>query len=156
MTGTWEWFREMDRMRREMDRLFDGVGFGPAWRPFQRYSFLPGSAARSYPLVKVSEDADAVYVQALAPGMNPESLQIQAVRNQLTISGEKAPSAGQEVRPEAYHRSERAAGRFIRSFTLPAEVEQEKAEAEYKNGLLRIKLPKAETAKPRQITVKVA
>jgi hypothetical protein len=47
MTGTWEWFREMERMRREMDRLVDGVGFGPAWRPFQRYSFLPGSAARS-------------------------------------------------------------------------------------------------------------
>jgi HSP20 family protein len=88
--------------------------------------------------------------------MNPESLQIQAVRNQLTISGEKEPSAGKEVRPEAYHRSERAAGSFVRSFTLPAEVEQEKAEAEYKNGLLRIRLPKAETAKPRQITVKVA
>jgi HSP20 family protein len=77
------------------------------------------------------------------------------VQNRLTISGEKSRIAG-EVRPEAFHRSERASGKFVRTVDLPVEVNDGAIEAEYKNGLLVVTIPKAEKAKPKQINVKVA
>jgi HSP20 family protein len=103
--------------------------------------------------MNVSEDADSVYADALAPGLDPDSLNISVMDNQLTVSGEK-PGLGDGVKAEAYHRNERAAGRFVRTATLPAAVDQDKTTADYKNGLFSIVLPKAEKAKPKQITVK--
>jgi HSP20 family protein len=73
----------------------------------------------------------------------------------LTITGEKPRVAG-EVKPEAFHRDERAAGKFVRSFELPTEVETGKVKAEYKTGLLLMTMPKSETAKAKQINVQVA
>ena len=77
------------------------------------------------------------------------------LRNQLTISGEKPAESG-EVKAENFHRSERASGRFVRTFTLPTEVDDKKVSAEYRSGILTITLPKAEAAKPKKITVSVA
>ncbi len=144
-------FREFDVLRREIERAFDSARRGGTWRQ----SFLPGREPRGYPLVNMWEDTDNVYVEALAPGLNPESLELSVVRNQLTIAGEKVTTNG-SIAPEKYHRTERAGGKFIRTFTLPAEVEDEKVQAEYKSGLLRVSLPKAEVAKPRQIAVSVS
>jgi HSP20 family protein len=76
------------------------------------------------------------------------------MRNRLTLSGEKTRVA--EVKQEAFHRSERSSGKFVRTFDLPVEVDDERIHAEYKNGLLIITLPKAEKAKPRQVNVKVS
>jgi HSP20 family protein len=118
-------------------------------------SFLPGRSARAYPLLNVSEDGDHYYIEALAPGLNAESLKVSVVEDQLTIEGEKA-SPGQNVKSEAWHRNERSTGRFIRTLTLPNQVQQEKVSATYHNGLLNITLPKTEAAKPRQIAVTVA
>jgi HSP20 family protein len=73
----------------------------------------------------------------------------------LTLSGEK-PRAPGEIKPEAFHREERAAGKFVRSIELPVDVDETKVKAEYKNGLLLINLPKSEKAKPKQISVQVA
>jgi HSP20 family molecular chaperone IbpA len=100
----------------------------------------------------VSEDADALYVTALAPGLDPGAIQLTVQDNRLTIAGEKQRVAA-EIQPEAFHRSERAAGTFVRTVTLPIDVEYEQVQAEYKNGLLVITLPKAEQAKPQQIAV---
>ena len=76
------------------------------------------------------------------------------MRNRLTLSGEKTRIQG-DVKPEAFHRSERSSGKFVRTFDLPVEVDEGKIQAEYKNGLLVITLPKPEKAKPRQVNVKV-
>lgn len=137
-------------LRREIDRAFEAFrGNGGT-----RNLFLPGRSPRSYPLVNIAEDADHVYAEALAPGLDPDKIEITVVGNQLTITGEKTPPA--DVKPESYHRNERAAGRFVRTFTLPTEVKSESVEASYKAGVLTISLPKAEAAKPRKIAVAVA
>ena len=153
MMRSWDPFRELNALRREVERAFDDVG---TWRrPFSRYSFLPGLGARSYPLVNVGEDKDNVYVEALAPGLKADSLEISVQQGRLHIAGEK-PAITPEVKAEAYHRNERNAGRFVRTMTLPAEVDADKVKAQYKNGLLLVTLPKAEEAKPKQISVEVA
>src|SRR5262249_1450912 len=123
--------------------------------PFSRFSFLPGRAARAYPLINVSEDNDHYYLEALAPGLKTQNLKVSVVGDQLTIEGEKENPA-RELKSEAWHRNEGSAGRFIRSLSLPGEVEPEKVNANYRNGLLEIVLPKAAASKPRQIAVNVA
>jgi len=146
----WNPWQEMERVRREIDRAFEQVG-GRNGRTFPT-AFLPGRAARAYPLVNVSEDADALYVTALAPGLDPTTIQLTVQDNRLTMAGEKQRLAA-EIQPEAFHRSERAAGKFVRTVTLPSDVEHEQVRADYKNGLLVVTLPKAEKAKPKQIPV---
>jgi HSP20 family protein len=91
----------------------------------------------------------------MAPGIDPQSLNITVVHNTLTISGEKK-GAPDEIKPEAFHREERARGKFVRTITLPVEIDDGKVGAEYKNGLLLITLPKSERAKPKQINVQVS
>jgi HSP20 family protein len=136
-----------------VNRAFEDFGFRT--EPFSRSAFLPGRAARRYPLINLHEDRDQVYVEALAPGVDPASLQLTVVRNTLTITGEKRRVSG-EVKPEAFHRSERATGKFVRSIELPVEVDENTVKADYKNGLLVVTLPKAEKARPKQINVQVA
>jgi HSP20 family protein len=153
----WNPWQEMERVRRELDHTLEQVGWrngGRSGRTFPT-AFLPGRAARAYPLVNVSEDADALYVTALAPGLDPTAIQLTVQDNRLTIAGEKQRVAA-EIQPEAFHRSERAAGKFVRTVTLPMDVEHEQVRADYKNGLLVVALPKAEQAKPKQIAVSVA
>ncbi len=149
---SWDPFREVEALRREVERAFEDFG---SWRwPFSWVSFLPGTAARRYPLLNLNEDEDNVYVEALAPGVDPESLDVSIVGDQLRIAGEKPPIKP-EIKAEAFHRNERSAGRFVRTTTLPVAVDADKVSAEYKNGLLLLTLPKAEEAKPKQIAVKV-
>lgn len=148
----WDPFSGLESWRRELERTV-----GNAWperRPRAwRVAFLPGRGARQYPLVNLSEDEGNVYVEALAPGVDPKSLELSVVQGSLTIKGEKPGLA--QVAAEAYHRNERAAGRFLRTIELPAEVEAGKVRADYRNGLLLITLPKAEAARPRQVPITV-
>ncbi len=149
----WDPFREIEALRREIDRAF--AEFGLESEPFFRSAFLPGRLGRGYPLVNIYEDKENFYVEAMAPGIKPESLNLTVVHNTLTISGEKAGLAN-GVKREDFHREERAAGKFVRTVTLPAEIDDAKVRAEYKNGILLVTLPKAEKAKPKQIEVKVS
>lgn len=151
LARTWNPFRELEELRRELDRVFEDFAQG---EPVLRVSFLPGLGARSYPLLNLSEDTDNLYAEALAPGVDPKSLNVTVLRNILRIEGEK-PGLSPEIKPEAFHRNERSAGRFVRSIKLPVEVDSEKVVADYQNGLLLITMPKAEEAKPKQITVNV-
>ncbi len=154
--GAWslDFISEMERMRREMDRFLDEFGTSGWTFPFSRTSFLPGRAARGYPLLNVGEDSENIYIDALAPGLDPKTLGISVTQNQLVISGEKSALLS-SIGSEAVHRSERSAGQFSRSISLPWEVASEKVKATYQDGILKIILPKAEAAKPRQISVSV-
>jgi len=148
----WNPFADMENLRREVDRAFED--FGVARTPASRVAFLPGRGPRRYPLINLLEDKESLYIEALTPGVDPQTLNVSVMRNRLTLSGEKIRIPA-DVKPEAFHRSERASGKFVRTFDLPVEVDEEKIRAEYKNGLLIITLPKAEKAKPRQVSVKV-
>jgi HSP20 family protein len=151
--ATWDPFDRVDLLRREIDRAFDRLG--PQFAPAFRAAFLPGRGAREYPLVNIYQQQDALIVEALAPGADPESLNVSVTGNTMTITGEKR-RVKTDVAPEAFHREERAAGKFIRTIELPVDIDDGKVKAEYKNGLLLITLPKAQKAKPRQIDVQVA
>ena len=150
----WNPWREMDAFRREVERAFDSFDHGRT-HPLFGGPLLAEQFARSYPYINLSEDKDHVYIEALAPGVDPKSLEIGIVRDTVRIAGEKQ-AIKMEVKPEAYHRNERQAGKFIRTITLPVEVDGDKVTADYANGVLVIKLAKAEAAKPKQIAVKVA
>jgi HSP20 family protein len=143
-------FRELERMRRDMDRQFGETRGGTSSRPF-RVAFLPGRAARQYPWVNIYQDGDDFRVVALAPGVDPNGVEVTAVRNMLTIQGEKVGL--RDLAPERVHRSERAAGRFMRTVELPDDVDPDKVTAQYRNGLLVITAPRAEHARPRRVTV---
>jgi HSP20 family protein len=145
-------WNNMEALRREIDRVFTQGGSRQG--PFQT-AFLPGRAARRYPLINVHENQDTLYVEALAPGVEPESLELAMMERTLTISGEKR-RLPEDIKPDAFHRSEREAGRFRRSIELPAEVDTNEVKADYRNGLLLVTLPKSARAKPKQITVQVA
>ncbi len=149
-----DFLEEMDRMRREIDRILGDDRLSTWTFPFSRISFLPGRAARAYPLMNISEDKDNIYLDALAPGIEPSTLKVSVIKNQLTISGEKKPLP-ETVKDESIHRSERSAGQFARSLSLTVDVNNDRVQANYINGMLRIILPKAEAAKPKQIPVNV-
>ena len=133
---------ELERMRNETARLFDQS----RGRTFQE------TAAGVFPLVNVTEDKDNYFVRAELPGLKAEELNIAVAGNNLTISGErKIPSEGDTVN---YHRREREAGIFNRIIALPRDVEVDNVEAGLVDGVLTVTIPKAEEAKPKQITVK--
>ena len=143
-------FNELDALRREIDHVFTNK-----WPGFlgRGSLFLPGRSARSYPLINLFGDKDKYMVEAFAPGLDLDSLEVTVNRNVLTISGEKKPLP--DVKPEAYHRCERSTGKFVRSYQLDGEVDDKKVKAEYKNGILTVTLPKSEAAKPKNIAVSV-
>lgn len=152
MVTTWNPSNVMEALRRDVERAF-GNG-GGANEPFSRVAFLPGRAARRYPMINLSEDRDYVYVEALAPGVEVESLSLAVIRNVLSIAGEKRRTPD-TIPPEAFHRNERAAGKFVRTVDLPVAVDAEQVTAAYQHGLLLVTLAKAAAAKSTQITVTV-
>lgn len=134
-------FEELERMRRQLDELSGGFERRP-------YRVL---GAGVFPLINLTEDKDNYYVRAELPGLKANEIGISVTANNLSISGErKIASEGENVR---YHRREREAGTFSRVVGLPGEVDADKVEANHVNGILTVVIPKAEAAKPKQITV---
>jgi len=134
-------FEELDRLRRQLDELSSGFGQRP-------YRVL---GAGVFPLINLSENKDSYVVRAEMPGLKADDLNISVAGNNLSISGErKIASEGQNVR---YHRREREGGTFNRVVALPGEVNADKVEAMHVDGILTVVIPKAEAAKPKQITV---
>jgi len=134
------------QMRDEMDRLVRDL-FG------QRSAAAPARwawTAPSFPALNVWEEADAIYAEAEVPGMKSEDLDVSVVGGDLTIRGRRGEPEREGV---AYHRQERGAGEFNRVLRLPEEVDADKVEASLTDGVLLIKLPKAESAKPKKIKV---
>jgi len=106
------------------------------------------------PAVDIYETNDSFVVSADLPGLNKDEIQIDLKDNTLTLKGEK--KFEEKVSKDNYIRVERAYGSFVRSFTLPQNVDPEKIKAKYKEGILEITIPKKEEAKPKQIKVELS
>jgi HSP20 family protein len=142
----WEPFGEMWSLRQAMDHLFEDAFVRPAWGTTRvREDGSVGLAVDMY------ETGDDLVVTAAVPGMKPEDLDITVQGDILTIKGET--KAEKDESQSGYHLHERRYGRFYRQVALPSTVKSDSAEAHFENGVLRLKLPKAEEAKERKIQV---
>jgi HSP20 family protein len=134
---------EMNRLHEEMNRLFGRYTNGVR-------EFAPGG----FPLLNLWEDDDQLFVEAELPGFHLDDLEMYVTGgNQLSIKGERRRP---ELENGTWHRQERGHGAFSRLIELPSPVDSDNVSAEFKNGVLTIKLPKKEEAKPRRIEVKVS
>jgi len=132
---------QLANTRDELDRVFE-TSFGSFFRPL-------GSLNRWNPAVDVYQDKEQFTVYAELPGLKKEEIEISLNGDTLTIRGERKheTNGGQDFRTDRYF------GKFQRSLTLPVSVNSEKVNATYKDGILKVVLPKAEEAKPKQIPV---
>ncbi len=134
---------ELARLHRDMDDLVSSFfGGRPAiW-----------SEREVWPPLDISEDENNIMVKAEVPGCRAEDIDISVQGNILSISGEKRQE--KQEQEKGYFYAERSYGTFRRDLTLPSEVESSKIDASYKDGILSIKMPKSEKAKPTKIKVK--
>jgi HSP20 family protein len=143
----WRPFREISRLRREMDRLWDDY-FGPGRRA------LKPMEMEFAPAVDVKETADQIVIKAEVPGIDAKDINISITGDVLTIKGEK--KSEHEEKEENYHLVERSYGSFARSLVLPAAVDMDKIEAKYDKGVLTVTCTKKEEVKPKAIEIKSA
>ncbi len=137
--------REFERMRREMDRLWDSF--------FERRPTKIEEEGEFLPALDLAETDNELVVKCEVPGLEPKDIDISLSGGMLTIKGEKKQE--REEKEADYHLVERSYGAFTRSIQLPKEVQGEKISASYKNGILKITLPKSEEAKKKEIKIKV-
>ena len=104
-----------------------------------------------YPAVDMFDNGDKIVIKAELPGMDKKDISVDIEDRVLTLSGER--SYDNEVKEENYYRRERASGTFKRAFNLPADVNSDKIKADFKDGVLKVEIPKPESKKPKQITV---
>lgn len=141
--GIWRFGRmmapvpEVQNLRREVNRLFAG---------------LDQEVGRDFPAVNVWVGEQDAVVSAEMPGVDIEKIDISVVHDSLTISGIREPLALGEG--ESYYRRERDYGRFTRTLQLPFNVEANKVDARYENGVLSITLPRSEADKPKKVAIK--
>lgn len=121
----------------DLERLIDGVLRSS---PFQ-------ARRLSYPLVNIAEDEQGYTVDVCIPGLDPEDIELTITARNLIIKGERKSPEGR------YYRQERGAGVFQRALSLNVPVERDGVSAKSENGILRVKLPKAEAVKPRKISI---
>ena len=135
----WDPFRDVMALREEVNRLFGrtlGEGAGAAvWTP----------------AVDVFDTKDSIVLKAELPGMKPEDIDIEIDDNVLTIKGERRFK--EQVEEGRYYRLERSYGHFSRSLTLPQGVRGEQVQAQFDQGVLEVRVPKAEEVKPRKVAV---
>ena len=142
----WEPFRELDEIERRLESLFTRS-------PFQRAQ--EGiSAQQWYPQVDITEDDKEYLVKADLPEVAKNDVKVAFREGVLEIAGERKQEKKEST--QRFHRTERTYGAFLRSFTLPAAAEGEKARAEFHDGVLTVRIPKSEKLAPKVIEVKVS
>lgn len=142
----WEPYRDLMSLHERMNTMFNEF-------------FAGGSGDREEdaaegtwsPAVDIHETEDDIILKCELPGMKQVDIQIEIRENVLTIKGERMQES--EAEKDNYHRVERAFGAFHRSFTLPGAIKQEKVKATYKEGVLKVAMPKAEATKPKRIKI---
>jgi HSP20 family protein len=138
----WEPFRELSSLQTEMNRLFNAAFDQPGGN---------GGARRWSPAMDLVETDDHFVLRADLPGMTESDVNIELEDNVLTVAGER--KAEHEDKREGYYRVERAFGSFSRALTLPKGVDPEAVTADFKNGVLEVRVPKPEQRKPRKIAI---
>jgi HSP20 family protein len=133
-------FRESGLGGHRLGQILDEL-FGPSW--------ISGPSRGAWPAVDVDEDDDAYHVCLEVPGVRREDIEVEIHGDMVTVRGEKR----REESPRRSRWSERAYGAFVRSFSLPSDVESEQARASFRDGILTLTFPKREQAKPRRIEV---
>jgi HSP20 family protein len=143
MLTRWDPFQEMLNLRRTVDRLFDNASADNVWAQPTAWGLA----------VDVVENKDDFIVKASVPGINPDDLDVSYTDDILTIKGEI--KSDNEVKDNQFHLRERRYGSFTRSISLPTKIKADAIEASYQNGVLSLRLPKAEEVKPKRISIKV-
>jgi len=146
-------FRELEDMGDRLNRVFGGFG-----RPGLARAPEMGREALTVPdwapMVDITETDDEYLIKAEIPEVKREDVKVSVENGVLTMQGERKQE--KEEKGKKFHRMERYYGSFLRTFTVPDNVDETKVRAEFKDGLLNVHLPKTEKAKPKAIEVKVA
>ncbi|NQU40428.1 MAG: Hsp20/alpha crystallin family protein [Lentisphaerae bacterium] len=144
----WSIFDELESLQTDMSRMIAGQerdqagDRGRAWR------------RPTYPLMNVWTSADGMVIDAELPGVDPKDVDIAVQGNELKLSGRVNATTAAEG--ETYHRRERPAGEFTRTLQLPFRANAGGVKANYKNGVLRVTVPRSEEEKPRKIAIEAA
>ena len=138
----WSPFFDVGKTLEEMDRILGAVG-----RPLSLRSVPRGT----FPAINVYDQGNATVLTAEVPGVASDALELTVLGDSVTLKGERKSDAGER---ERYYRRERPMGAFMRTVTLPAPVKADSAKAEYRNGVLRVHLEKAEEAKAKKVQIK--
>ena len=149
----WDPFRDLEEMGDRMNRVFGGFGrpgFPRASEAGREALTVPDWA----PMVDITETNDEYLIKAEIPEVKREDVKVSVENGVLTMQGERKQE--KEEKGKKFHRVERYYGSFMRTFTVPDNVDETKVRAEFKDGLLNVHLPKTEKAKPKAIEVKVA
>lgn len=141
----WNPWREMSALQNRMNHLFNE----PFFRSDREDDEL--SMGAWYPAVDMFENEDKLVIKAELPGMDKKDFSVDVKDHVLTLSGER--NYDNEVKEENYYRRERGYGKFKRAFTLPADVDSDKIKADFKDGVLKVEIPKPEAQKAKQITI---
>jgi len=141
----------------------NGPNWQEGWNPFQEFhremgrlfeSLEPFSSARhvrQFPPINVYVDEEGFLLSAQLPGLGAEEVELTVTSETLSLRGERKRIEG--VTDDSYRRQERVMGRWSRTVTLPDRIDEGRVSAQFANGVLTVRLPRAETAKPRHITV---
>ncbi len=144
----WDPFRELDDLQSRLSTMF---GRAPIRKNGEGKEAM--TVAEWAPLVDITEDEKEYLIKAELPEVKKEDIKLTVHDDVMTITGER--KFEKEEKGKKYHRVERAYGSFARSFTLPEDADPAKVAADYKEGVLKVHLPKSEKAKPKSVEVKV-
>lgn len=139
--------KDLFNLRTELDKFFEDF-FDNWWKEGRELA-----ETQWRPSVDISETDEKIVVNAELPGIDQENVKVTLRDNVLTIKGEKKQEEKEEGKN--YHRVERVYGNFERSFSLPSEVDADEIEANYKDGILNVTLPKVEKEKPKEIAINI-
>src|SRR5262245_2208839 len=145
----WDPFREMDELQKKLTSIF---GLGPQRVTNNKEETM--TVAQWLPLVDITEDNEAYLIKAELPEVSKDAVKVTVEGGLLTISGERRFE--KEEKDRKYHRIERSYGNFTRSFAVPDDADDSKVTAEFKDGVLTVRLAKSDKARPKTIDVKVS
>ena len=145
---TWDPFKELNELENRLATIF---GRAPVRKNGEKDEAM--KVAEWAPLVDITEDDKEYLIKAELPEVKKDEFKVSVQDGILTISGERKYE--KEEKGKKYHRTEWAYGSFLRSFTLPDDADAEKVAGDFKDGVLKVHVPKSEKAKPKQVEVKV-